>query len=459
MLTQATASPVSQLTKYSAGSLKELLRISIPLMLTFFSGNFLMLCDRFFLGHYSVESMEGAVTASALIILFQQPLMRIASMTQVFVGTNFGASRHHLLGELVWQMIWFSLFSMVITLPLAFFIAPLIFGEGFIASHASSYFYPLAWANFLFPLSIALSSFYIGRGKTKVVFLSTLLMHVINIGLDPLLIFGIKGILPPLGAQGAAIATAIAQGSYCTLLFVLFLGKEKRALYKTDNYAFKWRPFWELLRVALPRAASRLIVLSAWVAAATLFLAKGGDYMHIFSIAATLTCFFNFINDGMHQGIVTLASNLIGAKNYQPIWKVVRSAFILLITSSLLLLIPFVFYPEILAFLFPKIVDANFLPIFKQACLWIWAYFVCYGFNAIAMGILTSSKDTLFHLIVIPSIWLTTYLPLYYAINAWNWPPEQLWSVMAWDCLVFGTIFFLRALKEKWRPTESIQEL
>ena len=457
MSVEAASYPASTISKYPAGSLRELLRISIPLMLTFFSGNFLILCDRFFLGHFSVESMEGAVAASALILLFQQPLARIASMTQVFIGTNFGAGRYHLLGELVWQMIWFSLFSMVLTLPLSYFIAPLIFGEGAIASHASSYFYPLVWANFLLPVSIALSSFYIGQGRTKAVCLSTFLMHGINIALDPLLIFGVDGVLEPMGARGAAIATVIAQGIFCALLFIPFLQKKRRNVFGTDHYKFNWSTFWEFLRVTLPRAFARIIALCAWVATMTLFLNKGGNYLHIFSIGVTLCCFVNFINDGMQQGIITIASNLIGAKNYPAIWKLIRSSFILLTCSSLLLFVPFVLFPEALSSLFPQIASENLLPIFSQACFWFWAYLICYGYNVIGMGILISSKDTVFQLIIIPFIWIAAYLPCYYALYVWNWPPAHLWSIMGWECLIFGSICMLRCLKEKWRlqPLET----
>src|SRR5690348_14296674 len=103
-----------KLTAYSAGSLKELGAITGPLILSFLSMSLMNFCNRYFLGHYSLETLEAATSAMSLAFLFQIPFLRITTIAQVFVARFKGAQQLHKIGEVVWQMIWLSLFSLLI---------------------------------------------------------------------------------------------------------------------------------------------------------------------------------------------------------------------------------------------------------------------------------------------------------------------------------------------------------
>ena len=254
----STAEVVDQhlppLTKFPSASVRELFKLSLPLIAVLLSGCLMSFCDRLFLAHASFEAFEGCVNAAYLCMLFQLPCIRISSMAQIFIGFHKGANRAQLIGECVWQIIWFSVFSMLITFPISQFTGSFFLGGTAIEKPAMTYFQCLMSANFLFPLGAALASFYIAEGKTKVLFLSTLCAQLLNIGLDYLLIFGIDGILAPQGIFGAALATVIAQGSFCAILFGIFLKRRYRDQYATHNYTFKWKPFWHYVQVGIPRA-------------------------------------------------------------------------------------------------------------------------------------------------------------------------------------------------------------
>ena len=45
--------------------------------------------------------------------------MVIAGMAQVFVGDLKGKGQQRLIGPYIWQMIWFSFFTMLLTYPLS----------------------------------------------------------------------------------------------------------------------------------------------------------------------------------------------------------------------------------------------------------------------------------------------------------------------------------------------------
>ena len=91
---------------------------------------------------------------------------------------------------------------------------------------ACEYTYIVLCISFGNLLQIAMEKIFqaVGAMKTTMVLLAT--GSVINIVLDPILIFGFAGI-PPMGVAGAAIATVIGQIGAFFLYVVVYMKKRK----------------------------------------------------------------------------------------------------------------------------------------------------------------------------------------------------------------------------------------
>jgi MATE family multidrug resistance protein len=445
--------PAQGLTKYPSASLRELFDVSASLILALFSGSLMGFCDRLFLSHYSLEALEGCVSANSLIALFQIPSISIASIAQVFVGRYKGLGDNFRIGTSVWQMIWWALASLIIILPLGLLIEPIYFKGTSVATVASAYFRPLLIFNFLFPLGVALASFYIGQGHTKIVFLITLISHLINIALTPLLIFGVEGFFSPMGIQGAAIANIIAQMIYCAVLLTLFLQKKHRETYGTANYSYDKTCFFEGIRIGIPSALSRMITLATWAGATQIMLRKGGDYLLVLSVGSSIHLLFTFLNEGIGQGIVPIASYLMGKKEWSQIWKLMRSALLLLGFFLVFLSIPCLLCPEItISFFFTETPSPHQLHLLKMTCYYLWLYFMTYGFGKIGMSFLVAARDTIFLLLFnLSTSWLVTYIFVYCVIHLFNSSPDKLWLTMSITSLIAGMAYLWRLRQEKWK--------
>ena len=201
---ESVDSQIHPLSRYPLGSFRELLTLSTPLVFACLSASLLGFCDRLFLSHYSLEAWTAASTSSYIAFLYQMMLSVIAMIAQSFIAQHIGAKRPSNVGPIVWQMIWFAFLSMLITYPSSF-LAEMYFRGTEVEGPALAYFRPMALFNFLFPLNAALSAFFIGRGKTRIILYANISIQLVNIALDYLLIFGIGSILPPLGTFGAAL--------------------------------------------------------------------------------------------------------------------------------------------------------------------------------------------------------------------------------------------------------------
>ena len=419
----------------------------------------MLFSDRFLLSRHSLHSLAACTAAQALCILFQFPCMRITSISQVFVGQHRGASRFTEIGPVIWQMIWFSLFSMLIVLPLGYGLQSYFFADSPVPE-GIRYFQLLLWMNFLFPLGNALSCFFLGIGRSRMIIFSQLITNCCHILLDYLLIFGVEGVIPSMGFMGAAFATLFSQAVQCGILFIIFLREDYRKVYCTHDYKFRREPFFEGIRVGMPKAMARFCVLAVWTCNMHLMMSKGESYLAVVAFGSTLVGIFIFISEGMSQGLITIAAVLIGAKKWDEIWKLYRSAFLFSIGTITALSFPLLFFSDFTISLFFKPSDTLVpLAMLRKTCVWIWLLLISNAINFIGVSFLTASKDTTFHMLANLLSWIICYLPVFIMIGVWQWSPDWFWAVLAAEPLIIASILHVRLSKEKWRRLDSVNSL
>ena len=100
------------------GGFKELCALFVPLLLVTFSNYLFLLVEKLFLARVSMQAMEAALTSAYMCQVFQGSCIALAMMAQVCVGRWYGEGQYKSIGPGIWQFIWFSLISIVITLPI-----------------------------------------------------------------------------------------------------------------------------------------------------------------------------------------------------------------------------------------------------------------------------------------------------------------------------------------------------
>ncbi len=435
-----------ELTRHPTASLKEILVLSLPLILTLISGSLMSLCDRAFLSRYSFIACEACVSAGFLLLLFQAPSIRIASITQVFVGQKNGAGQPEVIGKHIWQMIWFSLLTTLVITPIGLIAGYFYFSDTVVAVPALIYFNCLILFNFLFPLTAALSSFFIGLGRTSFIVWATIFSQLINIPLNYFLLFS-----TPLGILGVAIGTAIAQAILCAILFREFLAKKNQLMFGTAAYAFEPKLFWEIFKVGLPSALGKLMYSMSWAFIGYVMTSKGGIHLLVLTAGSTAILLFSFIHEGFSKIIVTVSAHLLGAKQTKLIPTMIKSALSFPLIISLILTVPFLLYPELLFSLFKLTPTPQEYEVLSKALLWIWIFSFSFALNGIAAAVLTAFKDTVFYMIMASLSWIDC-LVLFYVMNVLHWSGDKMWLVLAMSSVLISSLQFLR-IRHKLRAT------
>lgn len=449
------------LTKHPEGSFRELFAIACPLMLSSLSVMLMLFVDRLFLAHYSLDVLNAAVNAATLCWTFHYGWIVMAGIAEVFVAQYNGANQFKKLGEPVWQMIWLSLGSILMYLPLALWGAEWIYGTGPDRIHEREFFQLSMIMGPSYPLYSALFGFFVGRGKTRLVTWLAISANILNAILDWILIFGWEGVVSPMGIRGAVIATNATTGLEVILLGIIFLNARNRAEFGTGDYKLNLTAMWQCVRIGFPGALFIAVEILGWSAYYAMMTVAGTYYITVAGICQSVVILLWFAIEGVNKAVTTIAGNLIGAGRPHLITNVLNAGFKFhaLFFSSLLLVYPFVI--DLLVDEFLPNVDPESLQFLRQvlfvSVLLAIGHLFFEGIRFVYAGALTAAGDTIFLLIGgTTSVWLLMVLPIYIAI-VWAGARIEMGNFI---CLIYSiaasAIYWKRFQSGQWR-TISIQ--
>lgn len=444
------------LTKYPRGSLRELWSISFPLMLSLMSGSLMLFLDRLLLAKYSLDALNASSNASMIAAAFQFAFISTACIAEVLVARNNGAGKLGQIARPVWQMIWFSLMTAIVFWPFAFMGSSLLFFNSPYGLTETDFFKWLMLFGPVYCVVGALSGFYVGLGKVKFVMISVVLANVVNVGLDLFLIFGWGDHISPMGAKGAAIATGISQAFQFIILFIDFIRERNRKKYGTGNFAFHWGSFIQCLKIGFPNSIAHTIELIAWGFFFRMMTNAGEEYITVVAISQSIFFLFTFITEGISKGATIIAANMIGAKEWNLVWKLFRSGikfyFQMFLVLGLILVVnptPLIlwFLPQDSTIPLEKLVS-----VIGSACFWVWLFFLFDGINWLIVGLLTAAGDTKFVLKIGSStVWIFAILPVYIFITLLHFSADVAWQITAFYGFMTCWIYLKRFQSEEWK--------
>jgi MATE family multidrug resistance protein len=309
------------------------------------------------------------------------------------------------------------------------------------------------------PLSSAISSFFSGRGLTRVIMFCALLGTAVNLVLNRLLIFGI-GPFPEMGVAGAALASVISGFISPVIMLSLYFSKKTVRLFDTRRLFYFDAPlFRRLLRFGIPAG----IHLALDIGAFSLFVMLIGRLGETALIAANIALSVNLIafmpSIGIGQAAGTLVGQHMGRRDfdgaYTAGWRAVHIGWIYTVCVAL----TFVLMPEIYIRLFAR-GAVSFDEVFPLART-LLTFAACWGLmdatNLILSGALRGAGDTHF------VMWYETSLAwLFFAagellivlvlkqgvLMAWGW-------ALIYICLLAGGMI-ARFRTKRWQLIELI---
>lgn len=158
---------------------------------------------------------------------------------------------------------------------------------------------------------------------------------VVNIILDPILIFGLG-----MGLQGAAIATVL--GNSCALLFYIFRYAKGKTLLRIKPSAFSFdKTIWkEIFTIGIPASLSQLLMSVSMIVCNNIAASYSDLVVAGLGVSLKIITIGTFIFMGFAAGCQPLVGFNYGAKNYQRVKAIIKKG--VFITSLIGVILSFV---------------------------------------------------------------------------------------------------------------------
>ena len=425
-------------------------------------------CDRLFLAWHSELEMAAVMPAVVLSWTATSLPMGIASYATTFVAQYSGSRRDRKIGAIVWTSCWIGLFFLPMFILLSRFSADVFIWF----DHApelypleASYFRIACYGSAAVVFESALSSFFIGRGRTKVVMIINVIALLINLALDWVLIFGYQSI-PELGISGAAWATTISVWIKVAAYLGLIVRRHNIKKYGLNRGILLKTPLlWRLLKFGGPSG------WQLWVEgmAISLFVLYIGKIGIIEAAATTLAFSVNLIAFipivGLGMSVTTLVGQRIGSQELDLAKRAVFYGLLIGLAYSLFFALLYLFAPSFFLWAHAKTsLSENFEEIESTAIFllkFVATYCIFDCIQIIYASALKGAGDTrfIFVITVVNSILFVVlglvgvqFVGAEHELTWW-------WLVITTWILLYALTFYLRYRRGKWTRMSVIEGL
>lgn len=436
-----------------------LLSMSLPMMISMLVQALYNIVDSMFVAQLS----EDALTAVSLAFPIQTLMIAVAAGTGVginallsrnlgerdFAGANRAAQNGIFLGIL--SCVAFAFFGI--------FGSRLFFemqtDNSVIIEYGTQYMFIICLMSVGIFMQITFERLLQSTGKTIYNMITQGTGAIINIVLDPILIFGLFG-MPRLEVAGAAIATVIGQLVAVTMSFFYNTRKNKELDLNMRRFRPHGRTIKVIYQVGIPSIVMQAIGSIMTFGMNKILLMFSSTAAAVFGIYFKLQSFIFMPVFGLNNGMIPIIAYNYGAQRKKRITQTIRLSIIVAVSIMLVGLVIFQVAPE---FLLVNLFNASdhMVEIGAPALRIISLSFLFAGYCIITTSAFQALGNGLYSLIVSAARQLLVILPVAYIFANFFGLHMVWWSIPIAEIVsvVMSSILLKRIYRLKIQPIQG----
>lgn len=306
-----------------------IINMSLPLITSMFVQAFYNIVDSLFVARINEEAL------TAVSMSFPAQVLMISAGTGVGVGITaliaryLGAKDTDGITKVVHNGIFLGILNSLIFLIFGLFFAKYYFqlqkATGIIEQYGIQYLSLCAFFSFSIILEITFERMLIASGKTFYTMITQSTGAIINIILDPILIFGLLG-FPKMGITGAAVATVLGQTVGMLLALYFNIKKNHEVRFALRQFKIDFKTIINIYEIGLPS----IIMQSA----GSFLIFQLNNLLSSFSTTATavlgiyfkLQSFVSLPIFGLNNSVVSIVSYNYGAGKIKRLMQTIKTA-------------------------------------------------------------------------------------------------------------------------------------
>lgn len=284
----------------------------------------------------------------------------------------------------------------------------------------------------------------LGDSRTPLIFLTY--ATVLNIILDPLMIFGVWP-FPRMGVSGAALATVVAQ-AISAFLGIRYMAKIGLIKWERQEWTLDTQIVGQTFGIGLPAGIQQIIVSMGMLTVTSLVNRFGAVVTAAFGVGGRLDQFVTMPAMTVGLSVTALVGQNLGARKFERVREVVRSSVYLTTGITGVISIIVIAIPQVLLRMFTS--DAAVMAEGTK-------YLRTFGFAYIPMalmftlaGIMRGAGDTVPSMIIsIVTLWVVRVPAAFYLSRIFG--SRGLWLGMAASPVIGTALNYAYYLSGRWK--------
>jgi putative MATE family efflux protein len=435
---------------------RAIVLLSVPMILEMAMESLFAVVDIFFVSKVGVNAVAVVGLTESMLTIVYSLGWGLAMGATAMVARRVGEKDNDAAAVAGVQSIYFALITAaVISITGIFFSENILrlMGAGTdVISEGKGFTKIMLTGNFAIMLLFLINGIFRGAGDAALAMRSLWLANIINIILDPLLIFGI-GPFPEMGVEGAAVATTT--GRSIGVLYQLYHLFKGRGIIKihAENWNLRWDIIKHLVSVSAGGTGQFIIASASWIFMMRIMSQFGSVALAGYTIAIRVIVFTILPAWGMANAAATMVGQNLGAMQPDRAEKAVwRTGFFNMIFMGAIMIAFLLFAKNIVSFF----TDQQEVIRHATRCLSIISLgYIFYSYGMIVAQSFNGAGDTRTPTILnFLGFWILQ-IPLAYVLaNTFSFGPAGVfWAiVISESALTMAAIIIFR--RGKWKEVK-----
>ncbi|MDO4311550.1 MAG: MATE family efflux transporter [Eubacteriales bacterium] len=438
---------------------KLLISMSLPMMISMLVQALYNIVDSMFVA----KLCEEALTAVSLAFPIQTLMISVASGTGVGINAllsrNLGEKNFEGANRAAKNGLFLGIISCIIFAVLGIVGSHLFFAvqtdDPLIVKYGTEYLSIICILSVGIFMQITFERLLQSTGKTIYNMITQGTGAIINIILDPILIFGLFG-MPKLEVAGAAIATVIGQLIAVAMSFYFNVKKNKEININMRRFRPHRQTISAIYRVGVPSIIMQSIGSVMTFGMNKILLMFSSTAAAVFGVYFKLQSFIFMPVFGLNNGMIPIIAYNYGARHKKRIVQTIKLSILIAVS---IMVIGFIIFQTIPEFMLRTMFDASdhMVEIGVPALKIISLSFIFAGFCIIAGSVFQALGNGVYSLIVSATRQLLVILPVAYIFAKVFGLHMVWWSIAVAELvsLTLSAILLRRIYLKKVKPLED----